>query len=227
MKIALLTSALLTLACGTALQQHGSASPAPAPASSPPAAQPPYHSMLVDSAAGLPACTITAEGWLIYLELEAKFQACESGNWVDISIQGPKGDAGVAGSIGATGAAGKDGTDKIASSTFCQKPLENTSLQADYWIDTLSSGDVFATADIVNSSGQTGNTAYYAQDQSGAGTATVIFTYDYVAPVDSGSWTFKYNFQNNTAAIEYSDGDVSGGKTDWSMDVTDCQTQTH
>lgn len=62
-----------------------------------------HHSMLVQSAAALPACDASAEGWLVYLSAEAKFQACQSGAWVDAVIKGEKGEKGDKGDPAAAG----------------------------------------------------------------------------------------------------------------------------
>lgn len=73
-------------ACGTEKKDGGSDDGAPQDQQPPPAAAEQHHSLLVQDATALPACDATAEGWLVYLKAEAKFQACSSGAWADVAV---------------------------------------------------------------------------------------------------------------------------------------------
>jgi len=53
----------------------------------------PPHSMLIANAAALPACTASAEGWLVYLKAEAQFDVCSSGAWSAVTIETPDNEA--------------------------------------------------------------------------------------------------------------------------------------
>lgn len=109
MRMIALGSLILLSACGS---QSSGKSAAPATTATAPSTAS-DHSMLVADASKLPPCDANAEGWLVYLKAEAKFQVCSTGAWTDVDIKGPKGDTGATGAAGAPGASGKDFTDQL------------------------------------------------------------------------------------------------------------------
>lgn len=61
------------------------------------------QSLAVASLDESPSCDESRESQLIYAKEQASFYVCESGEWAEISIEGPKGDSGSDGSDGRDG----------------------------------------------------------------------------------------------------------------------------
>lgn len=83
------------------------------------------HALLVADAKSLPACSVEAEGWLVYVKADLTFRACVDGEWEAISILGKDGVPGKDGAPGREGTPGKDGT----SAPF---------LSANEWLDPVT-----------------------------------------------------------------------------------------
>lgn len=61
--------------------------PSPAPTTAPVAPKP--TSTYIADAGALPTCDAAAEGWLVYIKADEKFQACLSGAWTDVEVGKP------------------------------------------------------------------------------------------------------------------------------------------
>jgi hypothetical protein len=142
----------LTAGCGTASDKSDSGKSETETQA--PAATPASYTMLLDSAANLPACAATNEGQLVYLKTEAQFQACSAGAWAVVEIKGEKGDAGEAGVAGAAGEQGEAGAGMTlaaqyscdGSSDLNADGAESTS-GSDVSVVRFSSGDYFISCE--------------------------------------------------------------------------------
>lgn len=172
------------------------------------------HSMMITSAAALPACNAAAEGWLAYLKAEAKFQTCASGVWADVDIKGAKGDPGTAGANGDQGETGEQGADgasnRVIATVGCQGTLGATSLVGKHFITYFESGDVFAYGSIANSLDESGASRYWAANQVGAATAHVSVTKDEYNTPGSGWWSFDFDPATEDSTVQFHDIEMGG-----------------
>ena len=117
------------------------------------------------------------------------------------------------------GSNGSNGSNGIqpAASLFCDAALEGLSLRFTYTAMVFSDNSVFAYGGIYGVGSQIGSSNYYASTQTGASTAAVLFTYDIIGSLNFGWWTISINRSTLAATILYTDSDVSGGSTTWTL----------
>lgn len=181
-----------------------------------------HHSMLVADAGALPACDASAEGWLIYLKAEAKFQTCSEGKWADVDIKGEKGEAGQAGADGAS--------NHIVESWVCDRTLDNSVIKAVvsgseaididvspphfdkirifYNASKTRSGDLFVGMTLYDFSAAATmtlpNTAFYSSGATAAADGQMTQNWDVMYAANGGSFSVAINDQNGIN-IEYTD----------------------
>lgn len=113
---------------------------------------------------------------------------------------------------------------RIVESFHCGGTLENTALAFLYDLVQMSSGDLFATASIVDVSISTSATEYYSASQVGYATAQVVVIRDEDTVANGGYFTIKLNRSTLVTTISYfQDGIVGTPVTDsWTMQPSDC-----
>lgn len=132
-----------------------------------------------------------------------------------------KGEAGPAGPEGPEGPAGSvstASTTKIVASIYCGGQVSGMTgaasslngLNVNYSAALLTSGDVFATANIAAAAFQISGTSYYSVDQVGSGNGSVIVTADAVTPNNFGWWSVELNRATLVVTAVYHDTDLGG-----------------
>jgi hypothetical protein len=117
---------------------------------------------------------------------------------------------------------GVNGTsNKIVKSIFCTGDL-SSSLTAMYEVEIFASGDLFATAGVYGVAFQIGASTMYSAGQVGAGTAAVLFTYDYAGTLNGGYWKMSLDRTTLVSTVEYNDVDVTSGKLIWTKPASEC-----
>lgn len=151
----------------------------------------------------------------------------------DTGATGPQGEAGEKGEPGEQGAVGPQGPSGepgvsppsvgvIEASLYCWGTLENAaSIMILYWADVYSNGTIWATAQVNTADFGTSLSSLYAPTQVGAATAVVEpLIYDVAGSSNFGSWAIGLDRQNLILQVKYTDSDVSGGSTSWTLDVS-------
>ena len=145
---------------------------------------------------------------------------------------GPTGAAGVAGVAGQPGPAGQPGaaatatpatdSSKLTKSIGCFGSLENTSLSFSYTVAVFANGNVFASAGVRE--GLIGASAanFYAPTQNGALSAAVLVSLDEAPPGNGGFFRISLDRATLVTTIVYTDVDVTGGTTSWTMLPAQC-----
>lgn len=122
------------------------------------------------------------------------------------------------GEAGPQGAPGASGAGKITSTMNCSGVVTGLSggaaalngLTIDYNAVLTSGGDVYATANVVDSSLQVSGTAFYAAGEIGSTTAEVLITNDYYGSLNGGYWSVSLNRSNMVTSIVYTDTSLGG-----------------
>lgn len=135
---------------------------------------------------------------------------------------------------------GVDGyTNKIVKNIFCTgditgilatnstNPLQTFTvpalpLTAVYTADVFASGDIFAYASVYDTAKETGASVMYSASQTGAATASVVFTYDCIGPANGGYWEMYLNRVSLVSTLVYHDTDIQGGSLTWTKSASDC-----
>ena len=81
----------------------------------------------------------------------------------------------------------------------------------------FSDNSVFVYGGIYGVSFQIGASNYYDSSVTGSSTAAVLFKYDVISNFNGGWWTISINRSTLAATILYTDSDVSGGSTTWTL----------
>ena len=123
------------------------------------------------------------------------------------------------GSDGTNGNNGTNGTNGIqpAASLFCDAALSGTSLRFTYSAMVFSDSSIFAYGGIYGVAFQIGSSKFYDSSQTGASTAAVLFTYDFISTTNGGWWTISVNRSTRAATILYTDTDATGGTDTWTL----------
>jgi hypothetical protein len=118
---------------------------------------------------------------------------------------------------GKTGPAGADGAGKIVSTVNCSGTIFGLSGQAgtslnglrvEYQSVLTSGGDVYATANIADDFAQVSETAFYANEQTGADEATVELIGDYDQTDDGATWEVSLNRDTLITTVTYTDSSL-------------------
>lgn len=207
---------LSMVSCGKKESLHG---PEPTP-------EIPYNAYAAATTADLPECNEARKGQLFYVEADKQFRVCRASWWQVIDLRGPTGPS------GPTGAAGKDGQDAtasslVASSLYCSGQLEGTPLWFKYQAVVLKSADVFVNGGILDGLIEISGTAFYAKQQNGALTASVLFQDDLLGSANAGYWEIFVNRTTLVTSIVNYDSDAPGGKNTWTMTADRCVLNTY
>lgn len=169
--------------------------------------------MLIQAGAEIPPCD--KDNKLIYVQDEATFKVCMGGNWSNIDLRGPKGDAGVNGTNGVD--------NKIIKSIGCGGGLEGASDWTFYYSAALmASGDLFVTGQIGNAFIETSATSFYSSQQMGATSGAVILRFDALGADNAGYWKISLDRSTLVTTVDYKDFDASGGSDSWTMTPDKC-----
>jgi hypothetical protein len=177
------------------------------------------RSMAVVNAAALPNCDSGAEGWLVYLKAEQKFQVCSNNSWSEINISGPAGPVGPAGPAGPTGTS----EDKISATIFCTGSLQNTALYFDYYAAQMSNGDVFVNGAIRGVAYQVAGSTYFSSKQNGYNNARILIAYDVLGAANAGFFELFLDRKTLIVTVKYNDSD---GDLSWIMTPDKCISTT-
>jgi hypothetical protein len=130
---------------------------------------------------------------------------------------GPAGDPGPAGSAGPAGPAGPAGASAaITQSVSCSEVVTGT-IRYSYEAFVFSDGSVWSAASVSNSTSQASGNAGYAPGDAAAGTAPVEVVFDTTGPANGGVWTIAVDRGAQQASVTYTDVDVAGGATSWTL----------
>lgn len=132
---------------------------------------------------------------------------------------GPQGDAGSQGPQGEPGQPGEPGIGVVAATLYCGAGLENlTDVRFYYYATVFSDGTVWAAAEVTDGVNSASGSNIYAPSQVGASSASVITTFDIVAPTRHGFWNISLDRTSLVVSVVYTDVDVTGGKMAWTLD---------
>ncbi len=126
--------------------------------------------------------------------------------------RGDAGPPGPPGPIGLTGASGRIVTTINCAGTisgltgFAGTALNG--LHLEYDVAVTSSGDVFATANVIDSLKQTSGTSLFAAGQNGAADAVVVVTADYDGGANGGYFDISVNRQTLITSVVYRDSSL-------------------
>lgn len=143
---------------------------------------------------------------------------------------GPPGVSGPAGPAGPPGPPGPAGTaeDALAESVNC---TANVTGSVDYSYDAMifADGTVWATASINDDSSQSSAASVFAPDNPGRTTAPVNLIFDVSSPDNGGRWTIRVDRNALQTTIVYSDVDVAGGESNWTLNPpgSGCELTQH
>jgi hypothetical protein len=125
---------------------------------------------------------------------------------------------GASGSDGKSGANGKDGSDnKIKKAFSCQGTLSQASASAAgltvpaggldimYAVAETTSGDVFASGSVADSSFQASDAQFYSGSAVGSETAPVLITNDFMGGLTYGYWKISLNRTTSVVMVDYID----------------------
>jgi hypothetical protein len=116
------------------------------------------------------------------------------------------------------GPAGPPGSGRIVSSMFCEGTISGlggaqaalNGLQVEYNAVLTSSGDVYATANIIDDFVQVSGTAFYAAAETGASSGAVLVTDDVHSTGNGGYWRISLNRTTMVTSIVYTDSSMGG-----------------
>lgn len=132
---------------------------------------------------------------------------------------GPKGDAGAPGVSG-----------KIVSTFNCSGTITGSAnglngIDIEYDAVLTATGDVYATANIIDNSLQVSGTSFFSVGQAGSLTARVLVTNDQVGALNGGYWDISLNRTNLSTSIDYVDSSVVGGSESFTFTASACTVQ--
>lgn len=136
-----------------------------------------------------------------------------------------KGERGDRGDNGASG--------RITSTINCQGTVSGVSgtagaslngLEIEYNAVLTTGGDVYASAAIINETHQTSGTAFWAAGQSGADTAKVVVTDDYVGTANGAVWDISLDRNTLITSVVYDDPSLSA-PIDMTFTASACRVQ--
>lgn len=113
---------------------------------------------------------------------------------------------------GEKGERGQDGG-RIVSTINCfgkvsgAGPLDG--LKVEYNAVLTSSGDVYATAAVIDEAQQYSGTSFYSAGQTGSDTAKVVITADYVGAANGGTWDISLDRRTLQPTAQYIDPDFN------------------
>lgn len=211
--------------------------PAPVPTTTPNVGskQKPY-SLAATSTNELPKCEKGMEGALAYTTGDKTFHACADGSWIKIETKGEPGVAGPKGMDGAPAASSKIvatirfGGD-LSTLSAAARTRNGQTVPASIWVRynsaTMTNGDTFATAEVVDESFAVTSTRFYSAGQNGAADASVLVAADAVGPSNAGYWQVSVNRSTGVATVRYTDGDLgSPDYLEWQFQPSACTIQT-
>lgn len=114
--------------------------------------------------------------------------------------KGPKGDAGASGG------------GRIVSTLNCSGTIPSGALagiEIEYDAVLTAGGDVYSTANIIDSGLQISGTSFFAAGQAGAATGRVFVTNDLIGANNGGLFEVSLNRSTLVTSITYSDPDSS------------------
>jgi hypothetical protein len=151
--------------------------------------------------------------------------AGQTGTQGEPGLQGATGPTGPQGPAGGTVDAGDPS--RITGSITCTGSLSGQPYSFTYSVDQFANGNVFASGDIANSSIQASNAVMFSPNQTGYATAPVQVLFDAQAPADSGWWLLSLNRQSLVVTITYNDTDLPSGTMAWTMQPSQCTSNTY
>lgn len=126
------------------------------------------------------------------------------------------------------GGNGINGGNKIVKSIYCSGDLLGTvNLSVTYQVDIFESGDLFAAASVYGPTVEISASIMYAKMQNGSDTAPVIFTYDCSGTSNGGWWEMWLNRTTLVSYVVYTDNDVTGGQSSWTMPSSECTVNNY
>ena len=175
-----------------------------------------------------------SESLLVLLSSACLICAC-SGDPGPVGTAGPPGGpgepgaAGEAGPAGTAGAKGDPATDsaKVTKSIGCAGSLENTSLSFRYSVALFANGNIFASAGVREGLIGASFASFYAPTQNGALDAAVLVSLDEMPPGNGGFFRISLNRTTLVTTIVYTDVDVAGGTTSWTMLPSNCVANSY
>lgn len=132
--------------------------------------------------------------------------------------KGPKGDAGISGRVVAT----MNCSGVIGSSA----PVALQGLEVEYDAVLTATGDVYATASIIDEVAQISNTAFYASGQAGAQTASVMVVADFAGSANGGWWNVSLNRSTLVTSVVYTDSDLFSSPVNMTFTPSACTVQS-
>ena len=143
-----------------------------------------------------------------------------SGSMGDKGSTGSKGDTGSTGSKGDTGSAGTD--NKIKYTHYCNALLQNTALYYRYRVYQFVNEDIFIQGEIYGTLYEVADSIMYSKLQNGWTTAPIYINYDVSGSANYGYFVISLNRSTMVTTIVYTDSDVSGGSTTWTLPSSNC-----
>ncbi len=201
----------LALGCGKIDKTETTSTPIPGYGSSNQSSVP--QSMLVDSAANLPACAAANEGQLVYVQQQQVFAACESGKWTQVNVAGSGSGAGIDTAIYCSMTAAK--ADLVAAG------LENapdSGINFNYTVTRFTNKTLYVQARISSGSYSYSSGIFWNSNQQGYSKAmSDNIAFDVHGAQDFGFWQMMIDptvtgDQNNPYAIVYADPTLDSGK---------------
>jgi hypothetical protein len=125
-----------------------------------------------------------------------------------------KGEQGPAGPPGSPGVTGQSSGSKVVSTINCSGTISGLSgnagaslngLGVDYNAILTTSGDVYASAAVINPRGQDSGTEFYAANQIGANTGAVYIVADHDYTADWGQWKISLDRKTLITSAIYTD----------------------
>ncbi len=120
---------------------------------------------------------------------------------------------------GEDGAPGAPGGGRITSSIYCEGTISGLAgaagtalngLTVEYNAVLTSSGDVYATSNVIDDYMQVSGTAFYAAAEAGAATGAVLVTNDMHNTGDGGYFRVSLNRNTMVTTIVYTDDSLGG-----------------
>jgi hypothetical protein len=113
---------------------------------------------------------------------------------------------------GPKGPAGAPGGGRVVSTIYCNGTVTGAGalngLDIEYNAVLTSSGDVYATASIIDAAAQTSGTSFYAAAEPGSLSAEVEVTADYIGAANGGYWSVGLDRNTLITHITYDDPDL-------------------
>ena len=121
---------------------------------------------------------------------------------------------------GTDGTAGTD--NKIKYTHYCNALLENTTLYYRYRVSQFVNEDIFIQGEIYGAAYEVADAIMYSKLQNGWDTAPIFINYDVSGSANYGYFVISLNRSTMVTTIVYTDSDVTGGSTTWTLPSSNC-----